>query len=119
MVLLILNLKDERLIQKVVGVMLELEISDATVLDSEGLENLAVQTNPLFSEIGSLFGQNLAYRRTLLAQLPGRETLQDLVRLCRRDGVDLTDSEVATIWVLPCESFEPEEGPRAGGGADS
>lgn len=108
--LLILTLKDERMTRKVVGAMLEIDAIDATVLDSEGLENLAVQTHPLFSEVGALFGQNLAYRRTILVQVPDRRTLRDLLRLCRRDGVDLADPEVASMWLLPCEPFPPDPG---------
>lgn len=114
MVLVLLNLKDERQIHKVVDVLLEMELTDATVMDSEALENLAVQTNPLFAEVGNLFGQNLAYQRTIILCLPHRDALHDVVRLCGRDGVDLVDPAVASLWIVPCEAYAPGRASAAG-----
>lgn len=102
-----LILKDESRVRKVVSALVELELVDATILDGEGVENLAVRSIPLFEEVGNLFGQNLSYNRTLLIVVPERKIVDDLVALCRREGVDLTDPAVATLLLLPCERYTP------------
>lgn len=105
MPLLVIILKDEAQIRKVVSALLELEITDATVLDGEGVENLAVRTIPLFAEIGSLFNQDLAYNRTILAHIADPRFADDLVKLCRREGLDLADPAAACVLIVPCERY--------------
>jgi hypothetical protein len=102
MALMLIILKEETQIRKVVSTLLELEIVDATVLDGEGVENLAVRTIPLFAEIGSLFNQDLAYNRTILAYIPSPDLADEVIRLCRREGLDLADPAVACVLTLPC-----------------
>lgn len=103
--LLVLILKDETLVKKVVAAFLELELVETTILDGEGVENLAARAIPLFEEAGSLFGQNLVYNRTLLAHVPERRQVDDLVALCRREGVNLEDPAVATLLLVPCQRY--------------
>lgn len=105
--LALILLKNETLIHRVSRTLVELERFDAAVLDGEGIENIAVRSIPLFSEIGHLFGQNLAYNRMLFVPIEERAQLDEIVRACRRDGVDLTDPAVAVLWTLPCERYTP------------
>lgn len=110
--LMIVILKNEALIRKVVGALVELELYDSSVLDGEAIENLAVRTIPLFEDVGGWFGQNLAYNRTLFVTLNERAEADAFVDLCRRDGIDLTDPEIASLLLLPCERYRAP-GPEA------
>ncbi len=110
--LLFLVLKDETHIRPLVGILLEMELFDATVLDGEGIENLAVRSVPVLSEVSALFGQSLAYNRTLWIPLDDRDQVRTLVDLARREGVNLTDPEVALLRLVPCETYREE--PDAG-----
>jgi hypothetical protein len=107
MTLLIVILKDEALVRKVVGALVEMELFDSTVLDGEAIENLAMRTIPLFEDVGRWFGQNLGYNRTILAALRDRSEADTFVELCRRDGIDLADPAVASLVLLPCERYVP------------
>jgi len=105
--LLMVILKEERHLKTVINAMIELGLFDATILDGEAVENLATQTLPLFADVGQWFGHNLAYNRTLLVLVPDRRQAEEFVALCGRDGVDLRDPAIATMALLPAESFPP------------
>lgn len=110
MMLLILIVKDDTVVRKVVRVLVEMELFDSTVLDGEAVENLAMRSVPMFEDIARMFGQALSYNRTLMVGLRHRQEAEVLTRLCRRDGVDLCDPAVATAWLIPCERLEPSVG---------
>lgn len=107
MTLMIIILRDESVARKVVGALVELELFDSTVLDGEAIENLAMRTIPIFEDVARWFGQGLGYNRTLLVGLRDRADADAVVALCRRDGVDLTNPETATVLLVPCERYTP------------
>ena len=110
--LLFLVLKDETLMRKIIGVLLEMELFDASVMDGEGIENLAERSLPVLSEVAALFGQSLAYNRTLWIPIEDRAQVRTLVGRCRHEGVDLMSPDVAVLRVIPCETVS--ETPDAG-----
>ncbi len=113
MTLMIVLLRDESLVRKIVGALIETELFEGTVLDGEALENLAMRTIPLFEDVGRWFGQNLQYNRLIAVALRDRAEADAFVGLCRRDGVDLTNPETASLWLVPCERYAPPAGETA------
>ncbi len=98
-------LKTETAAEKMLSAMLELELTDAAVVDGEAVENMAARTFELFSEVGRLFSERLRYNRVLICKLPDRSVADDLARLCRDDGLDLTDPETGFFMMIPCETW--------------
>lgn len=113
MMLMIVILRDESLVRKVVGALIELELFESAVLDGEAIENLAVRTIPVFEDVGRWFGQSLGYNRTILVALRDRAEADAFFGLCRRDGVDLARPESATLLLVPCERYAPPAGKAA------
>ncbi len=103
MTLMIAIFRDEAIVRKAVRVLVEMGLFESAVLDGEAVENLAVRTIPLFEDVGRLFGQALAYNRTLLVPLRDRAEAELFASLCRRDGLDLADPAVGTLLLVPCE----------------
>ncbi len=98
-------LKNEAAAEKMISAMLELELTDAAVVDGEAVENLAARTFELFSEIGRMFSERLRYNRVLIGKMPDRATADDLARLCREDNLDLNDPETGFFMLIPCETW--------------
>jgi hypothetical protein len=107
--LAVIVLKEESLVHRVARMLVEMERCDAAVLDGEGIDSLAARSVPLVSGIADLFGRAVSYNRVLLVPVDHREQVDDLVRACRRDGVDLAAPAVADVWIVPCERYEPPD----------
>ncbi len=102
---MIVILKKESLTKKLVSILIECGLYDSTVLDGEGIENVATQTIPLFSELRGLFGEELVYNKTVIAYVPDRETIDDFVALCAKDGLDFANDDVGVVMAFPCTVF--------------
>lgn len=98
-------LKSDPAAEKMISAMLELELTDAAVVDGEAVENLAARTFDLFSEVGRMFSERLRYNRVLICKMPDRSTAADLVRLCREDNLDMNDPDTGFYVMIPCESW--------------
>ncbi len=105
MYLLIIVLKKEALLKKVISIFLECGFFDTTILDGEGIENIAGATTPLFNEITKFFGLELIYNRAIVSSVPTRNDLVYFIKLCREEGIDFNDSEIGVLMALPLEFY--------------
>ncbi len=105
MLALIVTLKDESKIDKVMEALVECAIYNAAVLDGEAVENLATRTLPLLSSLGGLFGTDTIYTRTIVAAVEQREQITEFIAICAADGVDFRSGDTGWVMALPCEVF--------------
>ncbi len=105
MYIMITVLKDEPRIKKLISILLELGLFDSTVLDGEGIENVAALTMPVFSELRNLFGEESQYHKTVITHVPERSTVDQYVEICREEGIDFKNDETGFILVFPCEIY--------------
>ncbi len=101
----ILVLKSEAYAKTVVSTLIELGLFDSTVLDGEGVENVATETIPVLSEVTALFGQDIVFNKTIITVVPDRDAVYELNRSLQRDGIDLNTPEVGTLMAFPCEIY--------------
>lgn len=110
MYVMIIVLKNEKLLKKLVSALIEFELYDCTVLDGEGIENLAAQTVPLYSAVEGLFGKELVYNKTCLCYVPDFDIIQRFEKVCKKDGIDFTDKNTGMLMAFPCAYYlGPEE----------
>lgn len=110
MYIMITVLKKEEQIKKLISVLLELGLFDSTVLDGEGIENVAALTMPVFSELRNLFGDESEYHKTIITYVQERENIDRFVNICREQGLDFKEEKTGFIIVFPCEMYiGPEE----------
>ncbi|TVQ98397.1 MAG: hypothetical protein EA403_14070 [Spirochaetaceae bacterium] len=105
-------LRDEEQTRTVVSTMIECGIFEATILDGEGVEHYAAETIPVFSSLGSLFGDRSTYNNTIIAAVENRETVVEFVSLCAKTGIDFSQPGVGSVMAVACEFFAGERGPR-------
>ncbi len=105
MYIMITVLKKENQIKKLISILLELGLFDSTVLDGEGIENVAALTMPVFSELRDLFGQESEYHKTVITYVPDRRDIDTFVSICREEGIDFKSEKTGFILVFPCEIY--------------
>ncbi|MFW5800895.1 MAG: hypothetical protein ACOCVC_02580 [Spirochaeta sp.] len=98
-------LKQEQLLKRISAILIECGLFDSTILDGEGIENVAGQTNPLFRELRGLFGQELVYNRTIIVHVPEREILDDFIALCKREKIDFAKPDVGFVMAHTCDLY--------------
>ena len=111
MLVAVLVLKKEELLNAVSAVLIECGLFESTVLDGEGLENVAGQASELFRELRGLFGRELVYNRTFIIHVPERSMLDDFIELCKAEGIDFTKPNMGFLMAYPCEIFIGPEDP--------
>lgn len=109
MQLVIIVLKNEKLLKKLISILIEFGLYDSSVFDGEGIENLAAATNPTFSTLRSLFSENYVYNRTILIPVEDAGTGEQLVRLCGKEGIDFSNEDTGIMVSLPCTRLVPDK----------
>ncbi len=100
---MIIVLKREKLLKKLTSILLEFGMFESTVLDGEGIENLAAQTNPVFSSLRSLFSDEYVYNKTIITPVEDRETIDGFLSLCKKEGIDFQGDDIGSVMAFPCE----------------
>ena len=107
-------LKSEEFARPVISTLVELELYDSSVLDGEGVENVASETAPILSEVTTLFGQDILFNKTIFTVVPNRKTITEIDQALKRDGIDLRKPEVGTLVAVPCPVYIGAEYPQEG-----
>jgi len=106
---MIIILKDESLLKKMLSLLIEFELYDATVLDGESIENVASKKIALFSDLNSLFGSQGFYNRTIICYVPDDEIVSKFIKVCKKEGIDFKKPELGSIMIVPCSFHIGEE----------
>ncbi len=102
---LIIHLQKEADLQTAASLLMELGLFDTAILDGEGIENVGVPQERIFSSFQNLFGQGSAYNRTLISPVPDLESVKAFVHLCERQGLDFTNPDTGWVLSFPCDYF--------------
>lgn len=112
MYVVMIILKSEAFARPVISTLVELELYDSSVLDGEGVENVASETAPILSEVTTLFGQDILFNKTIFTVVPNRHTITEIDQALKRDGIDLRKPEVGTLVAVPCPVYIGAEYPE-------
>ena len=97
MYLTIILFRDENKLKKLISIMLECGLYDSSVMDGEGIENLASTTAPIFSEITTFFGHELVYNRVIFTYVSDKSSLKEFVKLCKKEGIDFNNDSTGKL----------------------
>lgn len=103
MFVMIIILKKESLLKKLISILVEFGMYDATVLDGEGIENIAMATNPVFSSLRDLFSETYVYNKTIITAAESRDLVDRFISVCTQEGIEFKGGEIGSLAVLPCE----------------
>jgi hypothetical protein len=102
---MIIILKDESLVKKILSLLLEFELYQSTVLDGESIENIAARKIPLFSDFNLLFGRESAYNRTIVCYVPDGSTVEEFIKVCKKEEIDFQKQDIGCLMTFKCNLF--------------
>ena len=102
---LIVHLEKEADLQIAAPLLMELGLFNTAILDGEGLENIGVPQDQLFSSFQNLFGQGSAYNRTLVSPVPDLDCVKSFIHLCERQGLDFKVPDTGWVVSFPCDFY--------------
>lgn len=101
MELLIIVLNKEEYLEKVLSLLVELEVKGATILDSEGLGRFLAYRVPIFAGLQEMFGQTKVTSKTILAVVKDKDFMDNFKRLTKKEDIDFTQSDTGIIVTVP------------------
>lgn len=108
MVCIILN--NEEHVDDLLSVMMELEITDATILDGVGMERVLANDVPIFAGLIQSLGGSRPYNKNVIALLKDRETLTKLIGVLKEIGIDFKEPGTGGIFALPVSFSLSQDG---------
>ncbi len=105
MYLLVIILTKEGILEDVLSVLIELGITDASILDSQALGRVLAYKVPIFA--GLRFGMEggRTYSKTILALVEDREADRKIARLLKDVEIDLDKPGTGLIATIKVESL--------------
>jgi hypothetical protein len=101
MELLIIVLNKEEHLEEILSILVELEVSGATILDSEGLGHFLAYEVPIFAGLRQLVGEKKTANRTILALVERKNFLPKFKKLLAEENIDFTQPGMGIIVTIP------------------
>lgn len=107
MKLLFLFVYRQDLVDEALEALIEMEITDATVIDGTPMERILADDVPIFAGLWQSHGEAEGQTR-LITTTVSDQALTDLVALLGDVGVDLSNPAIARLFTVPVEAHLPE-----------
>jgi len=104
MYLLIVVLNREEFLEDVLSVLVELGITDATILDSQAMGRALAYEVPIFAGLRSLMEGRRTYSKTIFALVEDQDVGEEMVQMLRDMDIDLEVPGTGRIITLKVES---------------
>ena len=104
--LLFLFLYRQDLVDEALEALVEMEITDATVVDGTPMERILAADVPIFAGLWQSHGEADGQTRLIMAAVTD-EALPDLIALLGDVGVDLSKPEIAQLFTVPVDIHRP------------
>ncbi len=110
MELLMIVLDSEEYFEKLIFILTESEITDATIVDSEGIGHFLAYEVPIFAGIRQFVGERKTANKTIFAILKNKEVFSEIVKLLKREEIDFSKPGIGMIARLPiAEIIKPDK----------
>lgn len=104
MYLLIITLNREEYLDDVLSVLVEMGITDVTILDTQSLEMALAYKVPIFAGLKLQLDGRTPYSKTILVLTDSSEAGQEIIGLLKGVGIDIEEKGVARIVTIKVES---------------
>lgn len=101
MELLVIVLNQEEYIDDILAELVELEVTNATVIDGVAMERILAKDVPLFAGLLKSTRGSRALNKNIFALIPHREAVNRLVDVLRDLNIDLADPSVGALFTIP------------------
>jgi len=101
MELLVIILNKEEYLEKILSILVELEVPGATILDSQGLGHFLAYEIPIFAGLRKLVGEEKSANRTILAAVKDNNFLSKFKKILAEEEIDFSKENTGVIMTLP------------------
>ena len=101
MIMVCIILNEEEYVDDLLAVLMELEITGATILDGVGMERVLANDVPIFAGLIQSLGGSRPYNKNILALVKNKEMLTELIGVLEEVGIDFKKPGVGGIFALP------------------
>ena len=110
MELLIIVLNKVEYLKDMLSIMVEAGITEATILDSEGMGQILAYEVPIFAGLRQLLGEERAHNKTVFALIKKGEVFEDFKKLLKEVDIDFAQKGTGIAFTVPVNSFmQPEK----------
>lgn len=110
MIMVCIILNQEEQVDDLLSVMMELEITGATIIDGVGIERILANDVPIFAGLIQSLSGDRPYNKNIIGVVKDRETLNSLVSILKEVGIDFTEPGVGGIFALPVHYYLTQDG---------
>jgi len=101
MELLIVILNKEEYFEKIASLLVEAGISEATILDSQGVGSFLACEVPIFAGLKQFMGEGKGTSKIIMAVVEKKSDFDDFKKLLNEEGIDFTMPGIGVIAMLP------------------
>lgn len=101
MELLIIILNREAYLETILSILVELEVSGATILESEGLGHFLAYEVPIFAGLRHLVGERKAENKLILGLVEDKEFFSKFKKMLSDENIDFKEAGTGVVMMLP------------------
>ena len=110
MIMVCIILNKEEYVDDLLSVMMELEITGATILDGVGIERILANDVPIFAGLIQSLAGSRPYNKNIMALFKNKEILAKLLGVLKEIGIDFNEPGVGGIFALPVSFSLTQDG---------
>ncbi len=99
-----LELHQEEHLENILSILVELGVSGATLLDSEGLGHFLAFEVPIFAGLRQMMGEKKTANKTILALINEDNFLAKFNKFLAEENIDFTSSGTGIMMTVPVNS---------------
>lgn len=101
MELLVLVLNDPEKLESTLTSLVELGISGATILDSEGMGHYLAYEVPIFAGLRQFVGSGKTRSKTIFALVKDGSVVETVIRVLKEENIDFSRPGTGLIFTVP------------------
>ncbi len=103
MQLLVIFLNQEEFLDDILAELVELEITNASVIDGVAMERVLAKDVPIFAGLLQTTRGSRAYNKNIFALVSKRQTVDRLLSILKDLEIDLSDPTVGALFTVPVD----------------
>jgi nitrogen regulatory protein P-II 1 len=103
MKLLFIVLNKEEFLPDILPILAELNISGATILDSEGMAHALAYDVPIFAGLRQMLGETKRNNKTIFTLIENDAVLTELHNILKEEGIDFEKKGMGIMFTVPVD----------------
>jgi len=103
MKLLFIVLNKEEYLPEILPILAEVDISGATIIDSEGLVQALAYDVPIFAGLRKIVGETKKHNKTIFTLIEDDKVLAELHSILKEEGINFEEEGMGIMFTVPVD----------------